>query len=73
MNVPDIVKRLLHQQTIPDWANWVAQDADGQWWIYQAEPLLHHRGWYENEIGVYQKLGQSSACMNWQEQLFRLK
>jgi hypothetical protein len=35
---------------LPDWAEWLAQDADGAWWAFEAEPNQHDRGWYENEV-----------------------
>ena len=67
------LKALIINQTIPTWANWAAQDQDGKWWVYQAEPLLHHSGWYENEIGMYKLLGHSTTNKSWQQQLYRLK
>lgn len=41
---------------MPEWVRWVAQDADGAWWGYEAEPLQHDNGWYENEVGRNIKL-----------------
>lgn len=73
MNLPEELQKLMLEQTIPTWANWIAQDQDGKWWFYQAEPLLHHCGWYENEIGMYRLLGYSTANKDWQKQLYRLK
>lgn len=35
----------LHND-LPDWALWLAQDADGAWWCYEAEPNQHGTGWY---------------------------
>ena len=29
----------------PEWANYVAQDADGTWWWYEKEPSLGEWGW----------------------------
>lgn len=26
----------------PEWANWVAQDGDGEWWWFQNKPTLYH-------------------------------
>ncbi|MDJ0881888.1 MAG: hypothetical protein QNJ56_09590 [Gammaproteobacteria bacterium] len=43
-------------ETIPGWASWLAMDADGQWWCYEAEPHQHDTGWYENEVGRCLKL-----------------
>jgi hypothetical protein len=28
---------------IPEWANWVAQDEDGEWWVYDTKPRLCER------------------------------
>ena len=39
------------QLALPEWVHWLAQDADGNWWGYEVEPLQYHRGWYENELG----------------------
>lgn len=54
---------------IPHWVNWLAQDADGSWWGYEVEPLQHHSGWYENEVGRNIKLYSESANANWQQSL----
>ncbi|HIO93714.1 MAG TPA: hypothetical protein EYG68_12880 [Leucothrix mucor] len=43
-------------QNYPNWTRWLAQDADGTWWAYEHEPNEYHAGWYENEVGRYQKL-----------------
>ena len=56
----------------PDWACWIAQDADGSWWAFEVEPLQFHRGWYENEVGRYQKLGKQESAPNWKESLQKL-
>lgn len=42
--------------SLPGWANWLAQDADGTWWGFEAEPNESDRGWYENEVGRYCRL-----------------
>ena len=41
---------------LPGWAGWIAMDADGRWWCYEAEPQLHDHGWYENEVGRSQRV-----------------
>ena len=58
---------------LPDWAGWVAQDADGTWWVYEVEPLEYHRGWYENELGRRLKLGEGPANPAWRKTLGRVK
>ena len=56
----------------PDWVNWVAQDQDGVWWGYSVEPLQHHQGWYENEVGEIIKLADDQPNPNWQQSLHRV-
>lgn len=58
---------------IPDWAEWIAQDEDGTWWAYEALPNQQHHGWYENEVGRIQRLGQTAAPPDWQATLRRVK
>lgn len=54
---------------IPGWVQWLAQDADGQWWGYETEPNMKHDGWYENEIGRYIKLDKTAANPAWADSL----
>ena len=49
----------LQPGKIPEWVNWIAQDADGAWWGYQVETLEYHCGWYENEVGRSRRLAKS--------------
>ena len=55
--------------SIPDWVNWLAQDEDGAWWGYSVEPLQHHKGWYENEVGQHILLGKEQQNNNWRSTL----
>ena len=54
------------QTILPDWVNWLAQDADGVWWGFEATPNEQHNGWYENEVGRYVRLQQEVPNENWQ-------
>jgi len=67
MENPVIIK--LNQIVMPIWVKWFAQDADGHWWGYEAEPHQHDHGWYENEIGRCIKLLQTKPEKNWQYNL----
>ena len=58
---------------IPDWVHWLAQDADGQWWGYEAEPNMKHNGWYENEVGRRLKLLSTKANPEWQTTLKKVR
>jgi len=55
---------------VPSWANWVAQDADGTWWAYEAEPNQYDDGWYENEVGRSLKIKQDVTNKAWQQAIY---
>lgn len=71
--IPTEILELVRHKRIPEWALWLAQDSDGSWWAYQAEPLQNNRGWYENEIGVYRKLLDGIVPADWTEQLYKIE
>jgi hypothetical protein len=56
---------------LPDWAAWLAQDADGTWWMYEAEPNKQDHGWYENEVGRIARLGKTAPPDDWESTLTR--
>ena len=58
---------------IPAWVCWIAQDADGIWWGYQAEPNVSHSGWYENEVGDCVRLRDGEPNSDWLSTLNRVK
>lgn len=51
---------------------WIAQDPNGNWWGYTAEPHQHDYGWYENEVGENIRLGET-AVDDWRASLTRIK
>ena len=54
---------------VPAWVVWLAQDADGAWWGYEAEPNKQDRGWYENEVGRIVRLGKAEPPEDWEATL----
>ena len=62
----------FHGIKLPAWISWLAQDADGTWWGFEVEPNQSHQGWYENELGRYQKLSQAEPNPDWQSSLTRV-
>jgi len=56
---------------IPEWVNWIAQDASGKWWGYEVEPLRHDNGWYENELGRYILVKSAPPNASWQYNLIK--
>lgn len=65
INLPPITE-------LPPWVKWLAQDEDGAWWAYSIEPLEYSRGWYENEVGLRQKIKQSSVNPDWRNSLTKI-
>lgn len=57
---------------VPVSIHWIAQDADGAWWGYEAEPLQQQSGWYENEVGAYLRLSRGEANPAWRTTLRRV-
>jgi len=57
---------------IPGQFRWIAQDSDGVWSGYTAEPHRHDTGWYENEVGETQRLGRTEPG-RWEQSLMRIK
>lgn len=43
MNKPD-------WKDAPEWAQWLARDADGEWYWYEKQPILVS-GWYVQQMG----------------------
>lgn len=58
---------------LPEWCQWLAQDANGTWWAYEAEPNQYDKGWYENEVGRCIKIRQDGPNSNWQYSIKQLK
>lgn len=61
----------LHEN-LAAWAVWLAQDADGTWWCYEAEPNQHDTGWYENEVGRIAKVGPGVPNPDWRAALVKV-
>ena len=57
---------------LPAWARWLAQDEDGVWWAYEAEPNQQHNGWYENEVGRIRRLTRDARPDDWRTCLIRI-
>ncbi|MCB1735522.1 MAG: hypothetical protein H6981_06515 [Gammaproteobacteria bacterium] len=67
MSLPGVLQRVR----IPEWVRWLAQDADGTWWGFEAEPHPGDIAWYENEVGRYRRLASDIANARWQDSLTR--
>ncbi len=58
--------------SIPERFHWVAQDSNGAWWGYTVEPHRSDFGWYENEVGESERLGET-APVNWEQSLLKVE
>lgn len=62
----------ISRPDLPRWAQYIAQDADGQWWAYETEPNLSHISWYENEVGRILKIEHTESDRNWKQNLLKV-
>jgi len=63
---------VLQDLALPAWVRWIAQDRDGAWWGFEAEPNPGELAWYENEVGRYLRLFAGDPNPDWRRTLFRL-
>ena len=55
--------------TLPDWAQWVAMDPDGEVWAYEKQPGRSRIGWYPRG-GIYRSIGYTNATVtDWTQTL----
>jgi hypothetical protein len=47
----------------PEWANWLAMDADGKWFWHEYEPRLRQRDW--DSFGAISLAGDTNS--HWEE------
>lgn len=63
MIMDNVVK--LPWDEAPEWAQWAAMDADGEWWWYQAEPEVSRILW-RHTTGLLCRF-DFPPCTNWKE------
>ncbi len=63
MMMNNVVK--LPWDEAPEWAQWAAMDADGEWWWYQTEPEVSHILW-RHTTGLLCHF-DFPPCTNWKE------
>ena len=40
-------------EEVPDWVNWIAQDASGEWYGYRNKPVVEDYYWRTNDNSKY--------------------
>lgn len=63
MMMNNVVK--LPWDKAPEWAQWAAMDADGEWWWYENEPEISHILWRHTNGLLY--CFNFPPCTNWKE------
>lgn len=48
----DLYVEHIKQESIPEWANWVATDADGEVWVYQEKPVAKVKAFYNEGVNA---------------------
>ncbi len=64
-----MTRRPFNLIDVPAWAQWIAQDASGDWWAFEAEPNQGDIAWYENEIGRYVHISSGQKNPDWKATL----
>lgn len=62
MNKPD-------WKDAPEWARWLAMDADGEWFFYEEKPSLGVKVWYPNGARPVSRLASPPASEKWKNSL----
>lgn len=62
---------LLHRITdkAPEWANWIAQDANGSWWYFEYEPSAIGCWWWSDVDGKFELVRKDAHNPNWRSTL----
>lgn len=63
--------------TVPGWANWIAQDSDGEWYCYQYEPHLSDikNHWYSTKgktLPICAQFDESMLMYDYKDSLHKL-
>lgn len=59
-------------EELPEWANWVAQDACGTWYCYEKEPIAYDSAFDTPKVGNYEFIVTGQPNASWRDTLQRL-
>jgi len=63
---------LTIRPSICSWANWIAQDENGQWCIYQYQPNKGHRYWFPSG-GLFENIAFDAPNPDWENALYKIE
>lgn len=53
----------------PEWAQWLAMDANGFWWWYEEEPVVSEKAWMPSDSGDCTRAFTKPTNEDWLETL----
>lgn len=56
----------------PEWANWIAQDANGSWWYFEHEPSAVGSCYWDGGFGKLGFVRKDAPSPNWRTTLARV-
>lgn len=59
-------------EELPEWANWVAQDACGTWYCYEKEPTAYDASFDMPKVGDYEFIVTGQPNASWKDTLQRI-
>ena len=59
---------------IPGWAEWIAQDKDGEWWFYKAEPVEGIYSWHAGDTrSMQESVYMGYSPKDWTQECYEIE
>lgn len=64
----------INIESLPEWANYIAMDRNGEWFAYEKKPVLrrHLNDWWNPERGKVRLIKVSYKYEDWEESLLKI-
>ena len=71
----DVADKVVERDnpTYSSWANWIAQDANGDWFCYRRKPAMKHDTWRPAGNDLNNFIRADDPNPNWRDTLRRLR
>lgn len=76
---PSVPRNIELINPVPEWAAWLAQDADGAWFVYEEQPEPEHGEWQSarwietSAHGELRIVAEGEPNSNWRNTLVNLR
>ena len=69
-----LARLALSEYTIPNWATWIAQDRDGEWYAYESKPTYVNKVWLSvsRDVGRMDSLGYGVPPQDFKKEIYSL-